>query len=262
MVQPPLEYNIPRGPRGPRLPREPRVPDAGEPETLDTTESRPGVWWLVGWIFSVYGALLVASTLQILLWRNLGLVDELSRAIDSGGFLRVTRVLVLLDVTEGLATGVALGTIQWLILRRRLSRARWWVPITTIAMVVSGGSAVILVLPVMLVQVVVGVEPELSAAFFVPITLAEALVAGVAVGGAQSALLRGAVSTAGWWIAGVIAATAVSEFIVTLAMVQSDDFSTIGILRLFVATPLFVLITGVTMFLLLRHRRITPALAA
>lgn len=129
-------------------------------------------------------------------------------------------------------------------------------------MVVSGGSAVILVLPVMLVQVVVGVEPELSAAFFVPITLAEALVAGVAVGGAQSALLRGAVSTAGWWIAGVIAATAVSEFIVTLAMVQSDDFSTIGILRLFVATPLFVLITGVTMFLLLRHRRITPALAA
>ena len=115
-----------------------------------------------------------------------------------------------LDEAVGLAVaGASLGVAQWLVLRRQLSRAAWWVLASIVGGALYGGAGRAVYGAVF---GVVGVA--LGTAVGKPIGLIVfAAVFGASVGVAQWLYLRRKVSRAGWWVlatvVGSIAALAV-----------------------------------------------------
>ena len=93
---------------------------------------------------------------------------------------------VLVAVAFGLA-GAATGMMQWLILRRHLKRASWWVLSSALGFAMGAALDVLASPPLDVLG-----TPSGAPVFF--------LTAGPVVGTAQWVLLRRQVYRAGWWI--------------------------------------------------------------
>jgi hypothetical protein len=89
----------------------------------------------------------------------------------------------------GAMVGVSFGTTQWLVLRRRVSRAGWWVLATTLGMGV-GFALVRAMTPT--VSRMVGGGPMYG--------LVNGAIVGTLIGAMQWLVLRWKVSRAGWWV--------------------------------------------------------------
>ena len=83
------------------------------------------------------------------------------------------------ELRWGIAIGVAVGSMQWVLLRRRIDYSQWWIVLTTIGWVIAF------------------ITPRFIR---LPELLAEAVYQGVPVGTMQWLLLRRSVSRAAWWI--------------------------------------------------------------
>ncbi len=89
----------------------------------------------------------------------------------------------------GIVFGIGVGVLQWLVLRRRISRAGWWV-LTSAA----GGYGI-----VQAMFLFEGYAGSLSFGELLSITGVAAL-GGAVTGTLQWLVLRGQVSRAGWWV--------------------------------------------------------------
>jgi hypothetical protein len=89
----------------------------------------------------------------------------------------------------GAAVGASVGTMQWLVLRRQVPRAGWWVLDTTLGMGV-GFALVRAMTPTL--STVVGGGPVYG--------LMNGALVGTLVGALQWLVLRWQISRAGWWV--------------------------------------------------------------
>jgi hypothetical protein len=119
-------------------------------------------------------------------WLGWVLVNTVGLA---GSFIVAGAVGVVVDYAEGSVMGIILsgavfgallGVVQWLVLRRRVSRSGWWVLASTVGGAVGGAMALVMD------------EAQIFA-----IVLA---VGGASVGIAQWLVLRRQVAQAGWWV--------------------------------------------------------------
>jgi hypothetical protein len=103
----------------------------------------------------------------------------------------------LTDLYMGIMLGIGVGVLQWLVLRRRVSRAGWWVLASAAGFVVVGGSVF------GAADVVFGFLEGMGGMSSFINVLGRTVV--VALGGAvtgilQWLVLRSQVSRAGWWV--------------------------------------------------------------
>jgi hypothetical protein len=111
--------------------------------------------------------------------------------------------------------GFSFGVMQWLVLRRHIPRAGWWVLASTAGWIAGLG------VPAVVFKVVEGVapgaiEPEVFAvAFFVAV--------GTAVGMLQWLVLRRHAPQAGWWVLASIVGWAALGLIVGKSLDRATD---------------------------------------
>lgn len=98
----------------------------------------------------------------------------------------------------GAVLGVSIGMLQWVVLRRQISRAGWWVLATTLGM--GGGFALIRAMTPT-VSLLLGGGPLYGAV--------NGGLVGILVGTLQGLVLRSQVSRAGWWVLTSAVATGV-----------------------------------------------------
>jgi hypothetical protein len=91
----------------------------------------------------------------------------------------------------GIVFGIGVGGLQWLVLRRRISRAGWWVLASA-----AGGYGIV---QAMFLGAFEGYVGSLSFGALLSITGVVAL-GGAVTGTLQWLVLRGQVSRAGWWV--------------------------------------------------------------
>jgi len=145
-------------------------------------------------------------------------------------------------VIAGAVAGAAIGAAQWLVLRRRLPLSALWVLATACAMAIGLG----------LGHLLLGDNTAM------PPLLLRGLIAGVAIGGVQAALLRGVLPTPWVWAAAVTVAWALGWAVTAAAGIDLPRkwavFGASGALT-------FQLVTGLTLAYLLRRNdsAITPA---
>lgn len=140
---------------------------------------------------------------------------------------------------DGVVIGVAVGILQWLVLRRRINRAGWWILASIIGFAVGkfGGDAI--------AQAVSGpVGFGLSGAAI-----------GASLGMAQWVVLRRHVAQAGWWVLASALAWAVGWAIINA--VDEAASGPTGTAYLIGATGAAAagVITGVSLIWLFRLRR-------
>ena len=147
--------------------------------------------------------------------------------------------------SDGLVIGAAMGTAQWLVLRRRMAPVRWWV----VASIVGFG---------------VGRLLGDAAAQGVSASLGYALsgaILGVSVGLAQWLILRRHAAQAGWWVPACGLAWAVGWSIIGLV----EEAAGLPTLTVYVVTSVgaavVATITGTVLIWLLRTRQagVVPA---
>ena len=148
----------------------------------------------VGWDFWLKWvvATTVGSILGFILGLGLGLI--IGGFDNEFGALRT--ILGEFIFRAGLGFGV--GILQWLVLRRRVSRAGWWVLASTAGLAVAQGGAAILDVAWGGAAAVASGNSEVLGSF-------AGQVAVMALGGAMTGILqwlvlRGKVSRAGWWV--------------------------------------------------------------
>jgi hypothetical protein len=90
----------------------------------------------------------------------------------------------------GALFGVGIGTLQWLVLRRRIPQAAWWIPATT-----AGGA----------LGLAVGTDLS-TKGVFVCGPFSGGVWVGVSTGILQWFVLAGRVSRSGWWVLATILA--------------------------------------------------------
>jgi hypothetical protein len=112
-------------------------------------------------------------------------LTQLALEAASGGVVVEAEGGAVLEGAGNLLFGLAVGTAQWLVLRRQIEGAIWWAPAT------AGGFA--------LAGIVGGALQDAGAAVG---GLVISLGLGVAAGTLQWLLLRRQVKRAGWWVLG------------------------------------------------------------
>ena len=149
------------------------------------------LWWVlasaVGGGGGVFGGEFVG-------WLGVGLVGRLGGGGGGGGVVvDVVGVVLMLGVVVGLVVvgggvvGLVLGVLQWLVLRRQVARAGWWVLASTVGGVLGVGFGFGLGFVLML-GVGVGIVVVLGG------------VLGLVLGVLQWLVLRRQVARAGWWV--------------------------------------------------------------
>ncbi len=133
--------------------------------------------------------------------------------------------------------GLSFGIMQWLILRRYMPRAGWWVLVSTLGWILGFG---VLALADKFTENLVtsAIQPEVSAlAFF--------LAAGASVGILQWLVLRRHMLQAGWWVLANVVGWGILGLIVGKSLDRFTDLAAIA------AVP--PAITGAVLVLLLRQ---------
>ena len=134
----------------------------------------------VGWVFWLQWVL--ASTVGVVV----GLVTGAVLVVLEPDPYGVPREPVGYGLV-GIVLGIAVGVLQWLVLRRRVSGAGWWVLASA-----AGGYGIVQAVPHMF-------SPSLSFGALLSYTPVVAL-GGAVTGTLQWLVLRGQVSRAGWWV--------------------------------------------------------------
>jgi len=187
--------------------------------------SAPPVPWIGGWTLLSAGLL----PLGYLLSAPLGILFLLLLEVLPGAPPDPAIGLILGGMT---AVGLSTGVVQWLLLRRRLAGAGWWIPLT-VAGWLAGGLLVFLIFT----QLVDG-----SASPPAP-GLAFLALAG-SVGLAQWLFLRRLVRGAAWWLVASFCAGAV-------VFLAGETFESIEEMAAFLILP--YLLTGLVLWLLLQR---------
>jgi hypothetical protein len=137
----------------------------------------------------------------------------------------------------GIVPGIGVGILQWLVLRRRVSGAGWWV----LASAAAGYG---------ILAGFIGYSESLSFGTLLSLTGVVAL-GGAAVGTLQWLVLRGKVSRAGWW---VLASTVGWGLSVTMARaIPWSNDETDVLLALAVTGAVLGAVTGGALVWLLRQ---------
>lgn len=146
----------------------------------------------------------------------------------------------------GLVGGALLGTLQWLVLRRAITKAAWWIVATAMAMPV-GSLATLVVL-----MAVGDPSPPTGAMASGTGFLGTVFTSGIIVGAAQCVVLRGKVPNAGWWIGATAGGTALYQ----AALFQGHEWLSnspyLYLLVLALAATVAAVITGGTLVWLLQ----------
>ena len=146
----------------------------------DRMRAGPRSWrgWLMGWRLWLWWVL--ASTVG---WAVGGTVGE----AVGGGLSRDINVAGYVSVAVG---GIAAGALQWLVLRRQVARAGWWVVTGIVGGAVVGVGVGVVGWVVSWVRGVVGgADWGVGVVLFGPV-----------VGALQWLVLRRQVAWAGWWV--------------------------------------------------------------
>lgn len=182
-----------------------------------------------GWAFGLLWV--VASAIGIFL----GFIA----AFSIGTFVSDTMGNIATGVFAGMVLGTGVGMMQWLVLRRRVTKAGWWIPASAFGglVLIAAGSGSYLI-----------PKESLSGA----LAATGILVAGGPLMGAlQWLVLRNKVGRAGWWI---VASTAGWGFIILMVRTTPFGGGDGGAVLAIVAGVTFLAsITGGVMVWLLRH---------
>jgi hypothetical protein len=95
-----------------------------------------------GWIWLTMAGWTIALT--IALW-SAGAVEQISRMMDPGWYLSSTQAAPpnpILVVAASCVAGAVVGLGQWLLLRRHVKRAGWWIPATALGWCIFVGAGV------------------------------------------------------------------------------------------------------------------------
>ena len=144
----------------------------------------------VGWGFWLQW--LLASTVGYFVGWLMGFVLTVGWVETISGVSRLYQYFML-----GAALGFGVSLMQWLVLRRRVSKAGWWVLASTASFAVVGGGGYGAASVVFGFSE--GMEGFLSSADLLGWTVIVAL-GGAVTGTLQWLILRGQVSRAGWWV--------------------------------------------------------------
>jgi len=159
----------------------------------------------------------------------------------------VTGQWIVPGIILGILFGVMVGVLQWLVLRRHISRAYWWIAATVAGLTIGTPLGIVALSPVFTGPI--GVS-GLSWLYFVP---RAAIVAGVVVGLLQRLVLRRHVNGTWWWLL----PSALTWPVPLVYFLESGDISLVAGSAGYLAGLGLVLgtISGVTLFLISRKRR-------
>lgn len=148
----------------------------------------------------------------------------------------VTAVSWAVGVLGGVLFGAVVGVAQWLVLRRHIPRAGWWVLASTVGWFVA-----------------LNVSGALDRVLDWTLWYISGAVGGMAVGAAQWLVLRRRVARAGWWMLPTIAGGCTSWYS-TLMLFEINVF--LGVVMVeFVSGALYGAITGSVLVWLLQRRK-------
>lgn len=170
----------------------------------------------------------LASTVAFGVGGRLGVALSPSRDLIVIGYLAVTASLILA------------GVLQWLMLRRLIVDAAWWLPASVAAVALIG----VLVFGLGLIQRDVGWVVGVAVGWIV-------------LGALQWLVVREQVAGAGWWVLantlGLIVAVPVVGFVTSATGVGADGASG-GLLRWLAFGAAYGIVTGTALCWLLRER--------
>ena len=156
--------------------------------------------------------------------------------------------LILGAFIFGASLGSMVGILQWLVLRRRVSRAGWWVLASTAGFIVGWGGVEVAM------YMAFGFPEEMGGMSSFTNVLGQAVVpalGGAVMGTLQWLILRGKVSRAGWW---VLASTVGWALGVTVAEIIPWGVEEMEILSSLVVTGTVLgAVTGAALVWLLRQ---------
>ena len=181
--------------------------------------------WLVGFIIAFFLLAIVG-----------GIVGE-----DTG--MNVLG-LILGAFIFGASLGSMVGILQWLVLRRRVSNAGWWVLASTVGFIVGQGGVEVAM------YVAFGYPEEMGGMSSFTNVLGQTVVpalTGAVIGTLQWLVLRGKVSRAGWWVLASIVGWVLG---VTVAEIIPWGVEEMGILSSLVVSGA---VTGAALVWLLRQ---------
>ncbi len=148
------------------------------------------LWWVLatafGWGVAVAVGLAVVGAV------GLALAVVLGRAVGVSGFLAAAVGLLVGEVMGWAVPDAMIGTMQWLVLRRQVPRAGWWVLATAFGWFVG--------VPVGLTGVGAVGQPRAEAIGLLVMWPLGGAVAGAVLGVMQWLVLRRRVPRAGWWV--------------------------------------------------------------
>jgi hypothetical protein len=152
--------------------------------------------------------------------------------------IAIVTLTAVVAVIEAVIGGIQ-GTLQWLVLRQRVSQAGWWVLAGAVGYAtgwVLSPSKVLLRDPIWAMWLV------------------DAAVTGAAIGAAQWLVLRRQVPRAGWWIPVNAAGWIVGVIVSALVLLSGSQSLSMSILAFAVGGALVGGITGIALAWLLRLR--------
>ncbi len=178
--------------------------------------------WLYWVLASIVGVVLGVAVPEDVVGAVVGAVD---RAVPFAAMpLPLAVAAAVIYAVDGAVVGAVVGVMQWVVLRRQITRAGWWVLASTVGVAVG---------PVVALSLAVGGAVDGAVIY---------AVVGAVVGVMQWVVLRRQITRAGWW---VLASTVG----VGVAVAMS------GVVDVAVSGGIYGTITGATMAWLLRQRR-------
>ena len=162
------------------------------------------VFYFAGWLKTLDGIGFCIALLQALVLRRHldhaawwlvvsgsgGVVAVYLRALVNVTVLTTTGnqvAFVATDALTALGTGILVGALQWLVVRRQLARAQWWIPVSGLGVLVGAFTGD--VVGVVVVIFVLNVEVDQNA-FVIASGLVSATIYGAITGYALVRLLR------------------------------------------------------------------------
>jgi hypothetical protein len=194
----------------------------------------PGLSWVAGWT----GVGCAAMPIAWLLAAPLGMlfVFLFSLPVPGAGSPLSSNVFMMLGFVAGL--GLTSATIQWLLLRRHLPGAGWWIPVSFAGWAASG-------------LLLFALDRLFHAWLQAPLPMLALL--GATVGFAQWFLLRRLLPRAVWWLP-------LNMLAFSTILLAGESFSSLAEILLFLSLP--HLVTGTGLWALLRQEPTTASISA